>query len=69
MSPQTGELLPEAMGGTMFSVNFTPSVYGRMFKGKLIIQVGVAGRVCGTVCVCVCVRVCVCVHRLCLLLN
>ncbi|XP_070190234.1 cilia and flagella-associated protein 47-like isoform X3 [Littorina saxatilis] len=38
VAPQTGELLPEAMGGTVFNVSFTPMVYGRIYKGKLIIQ-------------------------------
>lgn len=40
ISPKTGELLPQGMGGSLFTISFTPGMYGRIYKGKLIIQVG-----------------------------
>lgn len=37
--PQTGEMLPQGTEGTKISVAFTPKMYGRAYKGKLVIQV------------------------------
>lgn len=39
VSPQAGELLPEAAGGTTLKVTFTPTKYGRVAQGRLVIQV------------------------------
>ena len=39
VTPQTGELLPEASGGTLIKVMFKPTKYGRLAQGRLIIQV------------------------------
>ncbi len=39
VSPQTGELLPEAAGGTTLKVTFKPTKYGRIAQGRLVIQV------------------------------
>ena len=39
VSPSTGELLPIGTNGTMIRVAFLPSVYGKIYTGKLIIQV------------------------------
>jgi hypothetical protein len=37
--PQSGDLLPESVEGTHFTVSFVPETYGKVYKGKLIIQV------------------------------
>ncbi|XP_053397416.1 cilia- and flagella-associated protein 47-like isoform X4 [Mercenaria mercenaria] len=38
ISPATGELLPLGSNGTLVRVGFCPSVYGKIYTGKLIIQ-------------------------------
>ncbi|KAL8606797.1 hypothetical protein ACOMHN_049626 [Nucella lapillus] len=38
VTPVTGELLPSSQEGTLFNISFVPAVYGRICKGKLIIQ-------------------------------
>ncbi|XP_067896652.1 cilia- and flagella-associated protein 47-like isoform X2 [Heterodontus francisci] len=38
VSPQTGELLPLGSTGTLFTVGFTPRMYSRKHKAKLLIQ-------------------------------
>lgn len=37
--PQVGDMLPQGTEGTKISVAFTPKMYGRGYKGKLIVQV------------------------------
>ena len=39
VSPSTGELLPVGTNGSMIRISFLPSVYGKIYTGKLIIQV------------------------------
>ena len=39
VSPASGELLPLGSNGTLVRVGFCPSVYGKIYTGKLIIQV------------------------------
>ncbi|KAL3884217.1 hypothetical protein ACJMK2_030436, partial [Sinanodonta woodiana] len=36
--PQTGELLPQGSGGTLLRVSFLPSVYGKLYQGRLVLQ-------------------------------
>ncbi|XP_078416576.1 cilia- and flagella-associated protein 47-like [Cetorhinus maximus] len=38
VSPQTGELLPHGSTGTLFTVGFTPRMYSKKYKAKLLIQ-------------------------------
>ncbi|GCB68785.1 hypothetical protein scyTo_0015254, partial [Scyliorhinus torazame] len=38
VSPQTGELLPLGSTGTLFTVGFTPRMYSKKYKAKLLIQ-------------------------------
>ena len=39
VSPSSGELLPVGTNGTQLNVSFLPSVYGKIYTGKLIVQV------------------------------
>lgn len=39
VSPSSGELLPVGTNGTLLTINFLPSVYGKLHQAKLIIQV------------------------------
>ena len=39
VSPSSGELLPVGTNGTMIRIAFLPAVYGKIYTGKLIIQV------------------------------
>ena len=39
VSPSSGELLPVGTNGTMIRIAFLPAVYGKIYNGKLIIQV------------------------------
>lgn len=38
VSPSMGELQPQSMEGTLFTISFNPYVYGKLYKGKLIVQ-------------------------------
>ncbi|XP_076467202.1 cilia and flagella-associated protein 47-like [Babylonia areolata] len=38
VAPTCGELMPNSQEGTLFNISFLPTVYGRICKGKLIIQ-------------------------------
>ncbi|XP_055888207.1 cilia and flagella-associated protein 47-like isoform X1 [Biomphalaria glabrata] len=38
VSPETGELLPVDTPGTLFTVNFLPTVYGKLYHAKLVVQ-------------------------------
>ncbi|XP_076799523.1 cilia- and flagella-associated protein 47-like isoform X2 [Clavelina lepadiformis] len=38
VSPATGELQPQGTSGTRLSVTFTPNMYGRFYKARLIVQ-------------------------------
>ncbi|KAL4233464.1 hypothetical protein ACF0H5_008145 [Mactra antiquata] len=38
ITPSSGELLPVGSNGTMVRIGFCPSVYGKIYNGKLIIQ-------------------------------
>ncbi|XP_043556663.1 cilia- and flagella-associated protein 47-like [Chiloscyllium plagiosum] len=38
VSPQAGELLPLGSTGTLFTVGFTPRMYSKKYKAKLLIQ-------------------------------
>ncbi|XP_078087998.1 cilia- and flagella-associated protein 47 [Mustelus asterias] len=38
VSPQTGELLPLGSSGTLFTVGFTPRMYSKKYKAKLLVQ-------------------------------
>lgn len=38
-SPQTGELLPAGSNGTLIKINFKPTKYGKIYQGKLVVQV------------------------------
>lgn len=40
VTPQTGELLPRETNGSLIQVDFLPTVYGKLYQGKLIVQVG-----------------------------
>lgn len=40
VTPSSGELLPMGGNGTLVRIGFCPSVYGKIYNGKLIIQVG-----------------------------
>ena len=39
ITPQSGELLPPDANGTLLKVLFTPHKYGKIYQGKLVIQV------------------------------
>jgi len=41
VTPASGELLPMGSNGTMIQIVFCPAVYGKIYTGKLVIQVGV----------------------------
>ncbi|KAH9504693.1 Cilia- and flagella-associated protein 47 [Bulinus truncatus] len=38
VDPQEGELMPVDTPGTLFTLNFLPSVYGKLYHAKLIVQ-------------------------------
>nr|XP_039264663.1 cilia- and flagella-associated protein 47-like isoform X2 [Styela clava] len=38
VSPQTGELLPQGSEGTKIHVTFTPSMYGKSYRARLLVQ-------------------------------
>ena len=40
VSPSTGELPPVENQGTLLIVSFTPNKYGKVYRGKLVVQVG-----------------------------
>lgn len=40
ISPKYGELLPLGTLGTVFTITYKPSTYGRTHRAKLIVQVG-----------------------------
>lgn len=40
VTPQTGELRPRETNGSLIQVDFLPTVYGKLYQGKLIVQVG-----------------------------
>ena len=37
--PPTGELLPAGTHGSLIKVHFTPNKYGKVYQGKLVVQV------------------------------
>jgi hypothetical protein len=39
VTPQTGELLPIGSNGTLISIVFKPSKYGKIYSAKLVVQV------------------------------
>lgn len=39
VTPQTGELLPQGTNGTLLAIKFKPSLYGKIYMAKLVIQV------------------------------
>ena len=39
VTPDSGELLPASLNGTLLKVSFCPTVYGRTSHGMLIINV------------------------------
>ena len=39
VTPQTGELLPVDTQGTLIRVQFEPMKYGKIYTGKLVVQV------------------------------
>ncbi|XP_052708553.1 cilia and flagella-associated protein 47-like isoform X1 [Crassostrea angulata] len=38
VTPQTGELLPQGTNGTLLAIKFKPSLYGKIYMAKLVIQ-------------------------------
>ncbi|CAH1800026.1 unnamed protein product [Owenia fusiformis] len=38
VSPQNGELLPDGTSGTLITISFMPTIYGKTYKAKLVIQ-------------------------------
>ena len=39
VSPQNGELMPAGTKGSLIKVDFLPTKYGKIYQGKLVVQV------------------------------
>lgn len=47
VSPSSGELPPVDNLGSLLIVAFTPTKYGKVYRGKLVVQVCVGTEICG----------------------
>lgn len=45
VSPTKGELLPASSKGTLIHVSFTPKKYGKVYTGRLAINVSTVARI------------------------
>ena len=39
VSPSSGELLPAGTKGSLIKITFSPCKYGKVYQGKLVVQV------------------------------
>ena len=39
VTPQNGELMPAGTKGSLIKVDFLPTKYGKIYQGKLVVQV------------------------------